>query len=386
MRAAIAGVGMTRFGKCQGTPLKQLAAEATLAACRDAGVDTAAIDAAFVSNSLAGLITGQEAVRAQTVLAPIGIRGVPVMSVENACASGSTALWLAIRAVTSGEARCALALGVEKMSHPDRARTMTALMSGAMDAEAVCASGGQVGGNFMEVYAEEVRHHMEKFGSTIEDFAAVAVKNHEHGSLNSLAQYRDRYTLEEVLNSPMVAFPLTRLMCSPIGDGAAAVLVLPETADRSAPVVLASTLRSGSVGLTEEVNDATLTARNAYEQAGLGPADIDVAEVHDAAAPAEIFAYEDLGFAARGDGPRLVRDGITAIGGRLPVNTSGGLESRGHPIGATGLAMTTEIVLQLRRDAGERQVADARVGLVHNMGGYVLESTAACSIHILAAR
>jgi acetyl-CoA acyltransferase len=383
MRAAIGGIGMTRFGKYLDRTLKDLGAEAVHAACRDADVGADAIDAAFVSNSLAGLLTGQESVRAQTILAPLGIRGIPVMSVENACASGSTALWAAVRAVTSGEARCALALGVEKMSHPDRARTLAALMTGAKDVE---AEGGEVGGSFMEFYAEEVRHHMELYGSTIEDFAAVAVKNHAHGALNPFAQYQQTYTLEEVLASPEVAWPLTRLMCSPVGDGAAAVLVVPEDADHSAPVVLASILRSGRFAPTDDPNDATLVARAAYEQAGLGPDDVDVAEVHDAAAPAEILAYEDLGFTVRGGGPRLVRDGATALGGRRPVNTSGGLESRGHPIGATGLAMINEIVLQLRKEASGRQVENARVGLVHNMGGWVAESSAACSVHILAAR
>jgi acetyl-CoA acetyltransferase len=175
-------------------------------------------------------------------------------------------------------------------------------------------------------------------------------------------------------------------MCSPVGDGAAAVLVVPEGADANAPVVLASTLRSGAHGPTDDPNDATLAARAAYEQAGLGPADIDVAEVHDAAAPAEILAYEDLGFAPRGGGPGLIRDGVTALGGRCPVNTSGGLESRGHPIAATGLAMVNEIVLQLRKDAGARQVPDARIGLVHNMGGWIAESSAAVTVHILGAR
>ncbi len=383
MRAAISGIGMTRFGKFPDRTSKDLGAEAVAAACRDAGLRPDAIDAAFVSNSLAGLITGQESMRGQTILAPLGIRGIPVVNVENACASGSTALWAAIRMVTTGEARCALALGVEKMSHPDRARTMSALMTAAKDVE---AEGGSVGGSFMEFYAEEVRHHMELYGSTIADFASVAVKNHSNGALNPFAQYRTVYTLEEVLAAPEVAWPLTRLMCSPVGDGAAAVLVVPETADRSAPVVIASKLRSGSRPPTDDPTDASLVSQAAYEQAGVGPDDIDVAEVHDAAAPAEIIAYEDLGFAPKGGGPALIRAGVTALGGRLPVNTSGGLESRGHPIGATGLAMVTEIILQLRKEASGRQVEGARLGLVHNMGGWVADGTGACAVHILAAR
>jgi acetyl-CoA acetyltransferase len=379
--AAVVGVGLTRFGKFPDRSLKDLAAEAVQAALKDAGIDGKDIGAAFGSNSLAGLLTGQECVRTQTVLAPLGIRGIPVVNVENACASGSTAFRLAVQAVASGEAPYALAVGFEKMSHPDKERTFAAIGAASDVEEAPQHQAGR--SSFMDIYAAEVREHMERHGSTAEDFALVAVKNHYHGSLNPFAQYRNEVTVDEVLSSPAVVHPLTRLMCSPIGDGAAALVIGRAERHRRAPVVAATVLRSGAFPVSADHNDTVEAAAAAYEQAGLGPDDMDVAEVHDAAAPAELIACEDLRLAPPGGGAKLVREGATRLGGRIPVNPSGGLESRGHPLGATGVAMIGEIALHLRGDAGPRQVEGARIGLVHNSGGLVAGSPAAVAVHIL---
>lgn len=379
MRPAIVGVGLTRFGKFPHRSLKDLAAEAVHAALKDAGIGAAEIGAAFGSNSLAGILVGQECVRTQTVLAGLGIRGVPVANVENACASGSTAVRLAAQSVLCGESRYALAVGFEKMDVGDKQRT-TAAIATAQDIEAMESPGQS---SILDVYASEVREHMGRYGSTAEDFGLIAVKNHRHGLLNPNAQYRVEISVDEVLRSPVVSAPLTVLMCSPISDGACAVVIGREADHLGAPTIAASVLRSGSLPVGGEDTDSARAARLAYEVAGIGPEDVDVAEVHDAVAPAEIFAYEDLGFAGRGDGARLVRDGVTSIGGRLPVNPSGGLKSRGHPIGATGVAMVAEIALQLRGEAGDHQVKGAKVGLVHNTGGWVSESPAASAVHLI---
>jgi acetyl-CoA acyltransferase len=242
---------------------------------------------------------------------------------------------------------------------------------------------------FMDVYAAIVRAHMERYGTTREQMAKVAVKNHANGALNPRAQYREVVDLDDVLASREIAYPLTLLMCSPIGDGAAAaILVSPEfarTRGIRGPKVAASVVVSGNLpGSTDEMSE-TRAAQRAYEVARVGPDDIDVAEVHDATAPAEILAYEDLGFCARGEGGRLVDEGVTELGGRLPVNTSGGLSAKGHPVGATGLAQICEITWQLRGECGPRQVEGARVGLTQNGGGFLGNDAAAQAVHVLVA-
>jgi acetyl-CoA acetyltransferase len=239
---------------------------------------------------------------------------------------------------------------------------------------------------FMDLYAAGAREHMKRYGTTKEHFAKVAVKNHYNGSLNPHAQYREVYTLEEILASPPVAEPLTRLMCAPIGDGAsAAVLVAGEKAFQytTKPVwVRGSAVASGTdqrpPGITERV------ARTAYEMAAIGPQDVSLAEVHDATAPAELLIYEELGLCAPGEGGRLIDEGVTELGGRIPVNTSGGLLAKGHPVGATGVAQLYELFLQLRGEAGDRQVKGAKVGLTENGGGMVRGEAAAASVHILS--
>jgi acetyl-CoA acetyltransferase len=394
--AYVVGVGMTRFGKHLERSAKSLAGEATRAALSDAGLGADALQAAFVGNAVQGIMTGQECVRGQIVLRELGIGGIPVVNVENACASASTALHLAWQAVAGGVHECVLALGMEKLYDPDRRRTFAAL-AGAVDVDLLTglrqefgSEGGSRGEQrsiFMELYAAAARAHMDRYGTRIEHFATIAAKNSLHGSLNPRAQYQRACSVEEVLQSPAIAPPLTRLMCSPIGDGAAAAIVVsPAWLARCAPGavrIAASVLRSGSEREAAESGAVTLAARAAYDAAGLGPEDVDLAEVHDATAPAELMLYEELGFCAEGDGSRLVESGATRLGGRRPVNPSGGLLAKGHPIGATGLAQIVECVEQLRGRADRRQVPGARVALAENAGGMVAGQPAAVAIHVL---
>jgi acetyl-CoA acetyltransferase len=335
----------------------------------------------------------------------MGVEGIPMVNTENACASSSTAFQLAWLYVSSGMFDIALAVGMEKMYSEDKARVFSSFTAGtdvelaaqmiafmkeqAEKAKTTAGSAGEPGKSrsvFMDIYATGARAHMQRYGTTKEQFAKIAVKNHRNGSLNPHAQYREVYTLEEILASPPVTEPLTRLMCAPIGDGAsAAVLVAGDKVSQytTKPVwvrgsALASGTDSRTPGITERV------ARQAYEMAGIGPEDVSVAEVHDASSPAELIIYEELGFCPAGEGGRLVDEGVTELGGKIPVNTSGGLLSKGHPVGATGIAQLYELFLQLRGEAGDRQVAGARVGLTENGGGMVRGEAAAASVHILS--
>jgi len=402
---AIVGAGMTRFGKYLDRSMKLLGAEAIEGALKTAGIERDQLEAAVVGNAMAGLITGQECIRGQVVLREMGIGGIPVINTENACASSATAFHIAWLYVASGMYDTVLALGMEKLYHEDKTRSFQAIgsavdvelmqqimaMMKAQQKEKVAGKPSEPGKSrsmFMDFYAQFARAHMEKYGTTKEQFAKVAVKNHLHGSLNPHAQYQDRCTLEEVLNSPVVAEPLTRLMCSPIGDGAAAVVIT--TKERAAQLttkavrVRASVLGSGMDPQPGQPGITTRVSQKAYEVAGIGPEDVSVAEVHDASAPAELVIYEELGLCKPGEGGKLIDDGVTQLGGRLPVNTSGGLLAKGHPVGATGIAQICEIFWQLRGEAGERQVPNARVGLTENGGGMVRNEAAALSVHVLS--
>jgi acetyl-CoA acetyltransferase len=401
---AIVGAGMTRFGKFLERSMKDLAREAVQDALKSAGVEQQAIQAAVVGNAMAGLVTGQECIRGQVVLRDMGIGGIPIVNTENACASSATAFHLAWLYVASGMYDVVLALGMEKLYHEDKTVSFKAIgsavdvefvqqMMAAMKASKSSSEGkpgepGKSRSMFMDFYAMFARAHMEKYGTTKEQFAKIAVKNHYNGSLNPHAQYQHACSLEEVLASPVVAEPLTRLMCSPIGDGAAAVILT--AGDRAAryttkPVhVRASVLVSGEDPEPDKPGITTRAARKAYEMAGIGPRGINVAEVHDASAPAELVICEELEFCQPGEGGKLIDDGVTTITGRLPVNPSGGLLSKGHPVGATGVAQISEIFWQLRGEAGKRQVANAKVGLTENGGGMVRNEAAALSVHILS--
>ncbi len=397
-QVAVIGAGMTRFGKYMDRSMKDLASEAVTNALQAAGLGHEALEAAAVGNAVAGLVTGQECIRGQVVLRELGIGGIPVINTENACASSSTAFHLAWLYVASGMYDTVLALGMEKLFHPDKQRTFDAIGS-AIDLEHADAfakemSGEQSGGAgesrsvFMDYYANLARRHMARYGTTKEQFAQIAAKNHTNGSLNPHAQYQTPRTVEDILVAPLIAEPLTRMMCSPIGDGAAAVVVT--TAEKARQFTAKPVfVKASSLGSSEEHGpDAPgiveKVAQKAYRMAGIGPDELDVVEVHDATAPAELLVYEELGLCAVGEGGNLVTQGATALGGRIPVNPSGGLLAKGHPVGATGVAQIAEIFWQLRGEAHKRQVPGARIGLTENGGGVLGGENAAAAVHIFS--
>jgi acetyl-CoA acetyltransferase len=382
----VAGIGMTRFAKQLGRSLKDLTAEAVTAALKDAGQTAGDVQACYFANAVAGSMTGQEMLAGQFGLRPLGIGEIPVFNVENACASASTAFHLAWQAVATGVHDAVLAVGAEKMTHPDKARSFAAI-GGSVDVDTTPADRPEGRSFLMDMYAESALRYMEQTGATRSDFAEVVVKNHRNGRLNPLAQYGGELTVDQILAAREIVWPFTLQMCSPISDGAAVALLTSEEAcltGDTAVAVLASVARSAPADGSRSVTALAATA--AYEAAGLGPADMDCAEVHDAAASAELVIYEQLGLAEPGAGAALIRSGETLLGGSLPVNTSGGLLARGHPIGATGLAQIVEAVLQLRGTAGGRQVPDARVALVQNAGGWHGGDNVASVIHIFGRR
>ena len=384
---SIVGAGTTRFGRHPDADLRSLAEEATRTALDDARLSPGDVQMVVFGNAVDGVLHGQEMVRGEVALRHAGFRGVPVINVENACASSSSAFHVACLAVRAGAVDVALAVGVEKLTHPQKERSFAAVATAAdlvaepdlRRAVAVTLLGADPCGSapldrspLMDRYAQKARRFMERTGAGVEDFARVSEKNRWHGSFNPHAQFRTPVTPDEVLASRMVADPLRLLMCAPVGDGAAALVVASEDYVRrrggAAVGVAACAVASG--GSSPEARaPAERAARAAYEQAGLGPVDVDVAEVHDACAPAELWIYEELGFCAPGDAAKLLRDGATHLGGRLPVNPSGGLLSKGHPLGATGCGQLVELTDQLRGRAGDRQVpGEPRVGFTHVYG------------------
>lgn len=406
--AIVAGVGMTRFGKHAERGLKSLAGEAIAEALRDAGLDARDIEAAYMGNGAAPIITGQVLVQGEIVLREAGVGGIPVINVENACATGATALHQAASMVTLGAYDVVLVCGYEKLFHPDKSRSFS-VFTGAVDVELMDELKTEIdtkmravglnadiegaGANrslFMDIYATMTVAHMQKYGTTREQIAAVSAKNSFHGSLNPRAQFHDVITVEDVLAAREVAWPLTLPMCSPIGDGAAAVvLVSPRKARKmglSRPVeIRASAFRTGWDFGPGEDEDTVFekTIAEAYGDAGVGPSDLSVVELHDASAPSEIIHTELLGLCEKGDGGALVESGATRLGGRIPVSTSGGLLRKGHPIGATGVAQIVELTEQLQGRSGPRQVEGARIGLAENGGGYVRGSVGALIVTVL---
>lgn len=405
----IVGVGMTQFGRHVDRSLESLAAEAVEAAMTDAGCTRLLIEQVVYSGATQGALQGQYAIPGQVVLAKVGLVGIPVYNVENACASGTSAFQLAVQALRAGECDIALALGAEKMAIGDKARSL-ALLEGGWDVSRVdentrtlielgdgvaIPEGSESDGpysRFMSVYAAMCRFWMKSFGTTQRQIAAVAAKNHMHAVHNPLAHYRTSLTIDEVLAAPPITFPLTLPMCSPVSDGAAAVIVCTETGlkrlggrgDR-AITVAATAISTATPRKAEDFEQAVCrrTATMAYERAGLGPQDVSVAEVHDATAMGEIMAIEYLGLTPMGGAGPAAERGDLSIGGRIPVNPSGGLESKGHPIGATGLGQLHELVTQLRGDAGPRQVESAKVALQENGGGSTGVEEAVVTINIL---
>jgi acetyl-CoA acetyltransferase len=389
---SITGVGITEFGKFPDISLRDLGTSAIDEALADARLAAEDVDLVVHANAVAGLLTGQESIRGQVVTSATGLVGKPLINVENACAGSSTAVHVALAAIRSGAYTTALVVGTEKMTGRGTRAALEALTS-AVDVERIAefnrdltGRDGPVDSFFMDVYAKICAEYTARSGATAADFAEVAAKNSVHGSLNPKAQYRTARTVDEVLASRTVAGPLTMLMCSPIADGAAALVLRASDAvrDRSDAVTIrASVLRSGIPGGGEPVLEKR-TIDAAYEEANLGPADLDVVELHDAASPNELVVTEELGLCGPGEGPKLLHSGATRLGGRVPVNPSGGLVSRGHPVGATGAAQLVELTTQLRGRAGDRQVEGARIGLAENAGGYTHPEGAACVVTILS--
>jgi acetyl-CoA acetyltransferase len=388
-KVILAGVGMTLFGKFPGRGVRELARTAAAEALADAGAEPEEVEKVFFGNAVAGVISHQEMIRSEVAFRDDRLAGTPMINVENACASGSSALQLGWEAVGSGRAEVALVIGAEQLTHEDKNRTFAALR-GSTDIEEIGPPEQDHRAThsiLMDFYAEEAQGYLDRYDATAEDFARVAVKNRAHGSHNPLAQYGVPQSVEEVLGSRVIVPPLTLPMCSPVTDGAAAILLCSEDyakrrGGNGAVEVLASEMAGGAGVGSAPVADAAAVA---YRTAGISIEDVDTIELHDAAAPAELIQYSEIGLCEEGEGHRLVREGETTIGGRSPVNTSGGLMSRGHPLGATGCAQIVEIVTQLRGRAGGRQVEGARTGMAVNCGGW-LAGTYAVSVATILRR
>jgi len=403
----------TTFGKRPEDSFKSLTAQAYEAALADAGMaDGSCIEQAWFGNCGMGTF-GQRNIRGQVCFIPLVREGrfperVPMINVEGGCATASMAFHGAWKDILSGQCEVSLAIGVEKTFFPNDPIRTREIFEGGIDqldpqewqeyylragaaADKPFALGAGGGTVFMDTYAIQAAYHMRKYGTTQRQIAVGASKNHTMGALNPLAQYRFEVTPEQVLEDRLVSYPLTRSMCAPIGDGAAAAILCsaralysfpPEVRERAVRV-RASTLSGGKYRGFDEPGLSQIAAKKAYASAGLVPSDIDLAEVHDATAFCEIYQCEMLGFCEPGQGGAFVESGVTSFAGSLPVNLSGGLVSKGHPVGATGLSMIHELVTQLRGEAGQRQCKDADIALAENGGGVIGFDEAACSIIIL---
>ncbi len=460
----VIGIDTIKFGRYLDLSVKDLAQQSTAACLKDAGLNKEDLQAIWFSNSSWGFGTGQDCIRGQVALRSMGIQGIPITNVENACASGSTAFHHAWLGVASGLYDVTMAVGAEKLYNKNKMATFAAFMGG-MDIENCLENVRLLGGGklnkiapdivekfranypeikkekykqsfgdktkqqfkdfrdtavvainmgeklgydtiyqlqkissgdhspFMDLYGQAARLHMQEYGSTIEQLAHIATKSHFNGSLNPNAQYQFKTTVEKVLQDRLVSFPITRSMCAPIGDGSASAILCSGKMVRKlglqkqAVKVRASILGSGmdQPEGSDIPNIGERLALQAYEIAGLGPNDIDLAEVHDATSFGEIVQAENLGFCKKGDGGLIAEQGETSLGGRIPINTSGGLTSRGHPIGASGLAQLHEAVMQLRGQCGARQVEGARIAMAENGGGALGAEEAAMCMHILEA-
>ena len=413
--AYLIGTSCTRFGKQPGASFKDLSREAYLAVLRDAGLANGdQIANAWFGNCGMGS-WGQRNIRGQVCFTPL-VREqlfperVPMINVEGGCATASMALHGAWKDVLSGTAELSLAIGVEKTYVPDDPLRTQEIFDGGIDQLdpqdwlAYYAAAGEQAGKpfnpkdaggtlFMDTYAMQAAWHMKRHGTTAAQIAFGASKNHAMGAKNPLAQYRFEVSPQQVLEDRLISWPLTRAMCAPIGDGAAAALVcsaaflksLPAAVRERALRISASVLTGGKYRRLDEPGLSQVAAQRAYSMAGLRPLDIDVAEVHDATSFCELYQAEMLGFCEIGQGGAYVASGATALGGERPINLSGGLVSKGHPVGATGLSMIHELALQLRGEAGERQASRARIGLAENGGGVIGFEEAACAVTILQA-
>ncbi|QKS00618.1 thiolase family protein [Sphingomonas sp. CL5.1] len=411
-RVYIAGVGMTKLGKFPTLSVTDLVQKAVLAALADAGLELKAVEAAWFANSRQGQMEGQNSVRGQCALRSMGWQSNAIVNVENACAGGSTAFNQAMVSILAGQYDIVIAVGADKLFYPEKKEAMFNAFRGGADVhlveetfERLTSLGASIVPSdivsdidinatgrsfFMDIYAGIARQHMAQFGTTPEQIAASSAKNHSHALTNPYAQYHMPMSVDDVLADAPVVWPLTRAMCAPIGDGAAAVVLVSEKAakqlgsgrliDIAASVIVSSSDREPG---DYDQHAGRLAAYKAYERAGVGPSEMNVAEVHDATSFAEILQIENLGLCARGEGGPATQAGETTLGGRIPVNVSGGLVSKGHPIGATGLIMIHDIVMQLRGEAGRGQVEGARFGIVENGGGFWGVEEAATAVHIL---
>ena len=404
----IIGVGMIRFGKYPDQTVQTMAHEAIGLALKDAGLATEDIEAVFFANTFWGMFDNQHSIRGEVVMRNMGVGSIPVTNVENACAGGSTALHAACTGIKAGMYDVALAVGSEKITNPNKALSLGAYatcmdvgnfekhINNIMELSKTFtvklpedqSAPGEGRSIFMDAYALGARWHMSRFGSTQQQLAAICAKNHFHGSLNPLAQYQHTMTMEEVLADKAVAYPLTRAMCAPVGDGAAAAVVcskeyLKKLVNARPVRIRASILGSGADRDINAPDIGERLSKKAYNAAGIGPEEIDFAELHDATSWGALHQTESMGFCPMGEGGPFAESGATKLGGKMPINTSGGLECKGHPIGASGLSQIHELVLQLRGDAGNRQVDGARIGLAENGGGNIGVEEAAMGIHIL---
>jgi len=380
-KVAIIGCGMSKFGEHWDSSFRELVVEAGLKAIQDANISGEKIDAGFVGTMASGSFIGQEHIGA-LIADYMGLNPVPITRVEGACASGGLALRQGFMAVASGLHDVVVVGGIEKMTDLDGSM-VTDVLGGAGDQEWELF----LGATFPGIYALMAKRHMHEFGTTEEMMASVAVKNHKHGSKNKYAQYQNEITIDTVLNSKMVADPLKVFDCSPVSDGAAAVVLAPLDLAHSftkKPVeILACAQASDTIALHSResltgLKATKIAADKAYKMANLGPKDMNLVELHDCFTIAEIMATEDLGFFKKGEGGKAALEGRTALNGEVAVNTSGGLKSCGHPVGATGIKQAVEVTWQLRGDAGERQVKNAQIGMSHNVGG----SGATAVVHI----
>jgi acetyl-CoA acetyltransferase len=408
----IVGVGMTRFFKWLDRGIKDLTLESVTEALNDAGLHKEQIEAAWFGNSGWGVMEGQDQVRGPVALGAMGMHGIPVCHSESACSGGSQALHCAYLAVASGMYDCSLAVGSEKLYCEDKVRSFKVVADGtdreneANMIQAWVDSLARLGivipkeemddrdnptrGPMMDLYAYWMRLHMTKYGTTQRQLAAIASKDHFHSTLNPKAQFQKSMSVEEVLAGKPIVYPLTAPMCSPLGDGSAAAILcsadfLKKMKSPRPVKVLASVFGSGTPrALDEDDHDiAVWLSEKAYSTAGVGPEDVSVLEVHDATTFGELKMTEQLGFCKRGEGGPFGQSGATTLGGKIPVNTAGGLISRGHPLAATGIAQIHELTTQLRGEAGKRQVEGARIGMSENGGGMIYFEEASMGIHIL---
>lgn len=381
MKIAVLGTSTSKFGELWQVSPRDLARQAMNEAIEASGIETAQIDALFVGNMLSGILGAQE--NLASLFADEADLKVPSFRMEAACASGGMALHNAINGLKAGVYKTALILGVEKMTDQGQEEVISALMAAGSEEERVSGS------TFTALYALIAQAYMEKYGISEEDLASISVKNHYHGTLNPKAQFQSEISIEDVMRSAKIADPLKLLDCSPISDGAAAIVITTDEKvmkKHKKPVFLVSSqTATDALSLTDRASLVSLSAvtaasSRAYKEAGIKPKDIDVAEIHDCFSIAEAIAMEDLGFSKRGEGARDTAKGLRTLGkGNIIVNPSGGLKACGHPVGATGIKQIGEIAAHLRGEADERQVKGAKIGLTHNVGG----TGAVAAIHIL---